>query len=69
MRTKGATSFAEVKLSDLTAKFTADAVIPVSRRFLKINNIESTPIVASTDNLVAAGEQPQVEEVVPVTET
>lgn len=57
-----------VKLSDLNKLFGPDALIPVSRQFCNDNMINGKPRYATPENLKSAGNQPAVQEVIPVKE-
>jgi hypothetical protein len=64
-RTKGSVSFAEISLAELNAKFKPESLILVSLRFLRMNGMSDSgkAIYNTYDNVKAAGEQPQIQEV------
>jgi len=68
MRTKGATSNVLVSLRQLNKLFTEDAMIPIARRFANQNHLLGKAMHATDENLMAAGNQPALEEKIAVTE-
>ncbi len=68
MRTLGATSLVSVKLSDLTDKFKPDAIILIGRRWANMNGIVAKSVTSNEENIIAAGNQPLVQEIVQMNE-
>jgi len=69
MRTKGATSHIFVSLAELNAKFKPDAIIPIARRFADLNGLNGKAAFATTETMVAAGNQPALEEKIQLVES
>lgn len=68
MRTKGATSNVIVSLRDLNRLLNPDAQIPIARRFANQLGILGKAMIANDENLMAAGNQPAIEEKIPIVE-
>ena len=68
MRTKGATSNVLVSLKKLNQLLNPDAMIPIARRFANQIGIRGKAMIATDENLMAAGNQPAIEEKIAITE-
>ena len=62
MKTKGATSFAGVKLRELTRVLKEDAVVVVSRKYAKQLELNSNPVYFKSKNLETNSKQINVEQ-------